>query len=433
MKRKNLYAILFFVVIISAAFILSGGAARFSPAVSAQNVKKYQKIKTFAEVMSIIEHNYVHKVGSDKLIIDALKGMTNSLDPHSSYMTKEDYKELEVSMKGKFGGLGIRISMVNGLLTIISPIDDTPAYKAGLIAKDIILKINGKSTMGMSMQDAVNIMRGKPGTKVTLTILRADSKKPFDVTITRAIIKIKSVKFKVIDNVGYVRISQFQSGTANELKDALTKLNDKHVEGIVLDLRNNPGGLLSQAVDVCNLFIKKGVIVSIKGRDSKENKTFYTTGGVNKFNNFMVVLINSGSASAAEIVTGCLKDNKRAVIMGERSFGKGSVQSIIPLPDGSALRLTTAEYYTPDDINIQAKGIEPNIVVPQALIKPKKEGFSIRESNLSHHLSADKNNKDKIKKVIPLEFNSNVVKDYQLLRAIELIKAEKFICTKKQQ
>jgi len=433
MKRKNLYAILFLVIIVSIAFVLSGGLACFSHDVSAQNVKKYQKIKTFAEVMSIVEHNYVHKVGSDKLITDALKGMVSSLDPHSSYMTKEDYKALETSMKGKFGGLGIRISMVNGLLTIISPIDDTPAYKAGLIAKDVILKINGKSTMGMSMQDAVNIMRGKSGTKVTLTIMRRNSKKPFNVTITRAIIKIKSVKFKVIDNVGYVRISQFQSGTAGELKSALKKLINKHIVGIVLDLRNNPGGLLSQAVDVCNLFIKKGVIVSIKGRNSMENRTFYATGGVNKFNKAMVVLINSGSASAAEIVTGCLKDNRRAVIMGERSFGKGSVQSIMPLPDGSALRLTTAEYYTPNDISIQAKGIEPNIVVPQVLIKPEKEGFSIRESELSHHLSADKNNKDKIKKVVPLEFNNGIVKDYQLLRAIELIKAEKFICTKKQQ
>ncbi len=432
MKRKNLYAILFLVIIVSIAFVLSGGLAGFSHDVSTPNVKKYQKIKTFAEVMSIVEHNYVHKVGSDKLITDALKGMVSSLDPHSSYMTKEDYKELETSMKGKFGGLGIRISMVNGLLTIISPIDDTPAYRAGLKAKDVILKINGKSTMGMSMQDAVNIMRGKPGTKVTLTIMRQNSKKPFDVTITRAIIKIKSVKFKVIDNVGYVRISQFQSGTADELKSALKKLTNKHIVGIVLDLRNNPGGLLSQAVDVCNLFIKKGVIVSIKGRNSMENRTFYATGDV-KFNKPIVVLINSGSASAAEIVTGCLKDNRRAVIMGERSFGKGSVQSIIPLPDGSALRLTTAEYYTPNDISIQAKGIEPNIVVPQALIKPEKEGFSIRESDLSHHLSADKNNKEKIKKVVPLEFNKGIGNDYQLLRAIELIKAEKFICTKKQQ
>ncbi len=392
---------------------------------------KYEKLKIFAKVMAIIEHDYVDNVSEVKLINDAIKGMVSSLDPHSSYMTKDEYKELKIMTTGKFGGLGMVVTMKNGMLTVVAPIEDTPAYKAGIKAKDIIIKINGESTLGMTLDQAVKKLRGKPGTKVTLTILREGENKPIVVTITRAIIHVKSVKYKKYGNVGYVKITQFQDGTTKELKKALDKMGK--IDGLVLDLRNDPGGLLREAVGVCDLFIKKGVIVSIRGRRKKDVQYFYAHNDGDEPSYPMVVLINAGTASAAEIVSGCLKDHKRAIIMGVRSFGKGSVQSIIPLGDGSALRLTTARYYTPSGVSIQAIGITPDIVVHQAKIIPESGGVNIRESNLLHHL-----NNPELKKLLNKN-NSNkpnlqkeLKDDYQLLRAIELIKAEDIICSRKQ-
>ena len=392
---------------------------------------KYEKLKIFAKVMAIIEHDYVDNVSEVKLINDAIKGMVSSLDPHSSYMTKDEYKELKIMTTGKFGGLGMVVTMKNGMLTVVAPIEDTPAYKAGIKAKDIIIKINGESTLGMTLDQAVKKLRGKPGTKVTLTILREGESKPIVVTITRAIIHVKSVKYKKYGNVGYVKITQFQDGTTKELKKALDKMGK--IDGLVLDLRNDPGGLLREAVGVCDLFIKKGVIVSIRGRRKKDVQYFYAHNDGDEPSYPMVVLINAGTASAAEIVSGCLKDHKRAIIMGVRSFGKGSVQSIIPLGDGSALRLTTARYYTPSGVSIQAIGITPDIVVHQAKIIPESGGVNIRESNLLHHL-----NNPELKKLLNKN-NSNkpnlqkeLKDDYQLLRAIELIKAEDIICSRKQ-
>ncbi len=392
---------------------------------------KYEKLKIFAKVMAIIEHDYVDNVSEVKLINDAIKGMVSSLDPHSSYMTKDEYKELKIMTTGKFGGLGMVVTMKNGMLTVVAPIEDTPAYKAGIKAKDIIIKINGESTQEMTLDQAVKKLRGKPGTKVTLTILREGENKPIVVTITRAIIHVKSVKYKKYGNVGYVKITQFQDGTTKELKKALDKMGK--IDGLVLDLRNDPGGLLREAVGVCDLFIKKGVIVSIRGRRKKDVQYFYAHNDGDEPSYPMVVLINAGTASAAEIVSGCLKDHKRAIIMGVRSFGKGSVQSIIPLGDGSALRLTTARYYTPSGVSIQAIGITPDIVVHQAKIIPESGGVNIRESNLLHHL-----NNPELKKLLNKN-NSNkpnlqkeLKDDYQLLRAIELIKAEDIICSRKQ-
>ncbi len=392
---------------------------------------KYEKLKIFAKVMAIIEHDYVDNVSEVKLINDAIKGMVSSLDPHSSYMTKDEYKELKIMTTGKFGGLGMVVTMKNGMLTVVAPIEDTPAYKAGIKAKDIIIKINGESTLGMTLDQAVKKLRGKPGTKVTLTILREGENKPIVVTIIRAIIHVKSVKYKKYGNVGYVKITQFQDGTTKELKKALDKMGK--IDGLVLDLRNDPGGLLREAVGVCDLFIKKGVIVSIRGRRKKDVQYFYAHNDGDEPSYPMVVLINAGTASAAEIVSGCLKDHKRAIIMGVRSFGKGSVQSIIPLGDGSALRLTTARYYTPSGVSIQAIGITPDIVVHQAKIIPESGGVNIRESNLLHHL-----NNPELKKLLNKN-NSNkpnlqkeLKDDYQLLRAIELIKAEDIICSRKQ-
>ncbi len=392
------------------------------------DISKYEKLKIFAKVMAIIDNNYVDKVNDVNLVDDAIKGMVSSLDPHSSYMTKKEYNELKVVTTGKFGGLGIEITLKDGILTVIAPIEDTPAFRAGIKAKDMIMKINGKSTLGMSLQDAVKMMRGKPNTKVTITILRSKKQKPFDLTITRAIIHVKSVKYKKIDNIGYLRILQFQQGTTKEVENALSKL--KNIKGLVIDLRNNPGGLLQEAIGVSDLFVKQGVIVSIRGRNKDDTQYFYADNDNNEPTYPIVVLINSGSASASEIVAGCLKDDKRAIIMGVKSFGKGSVQSIIPLSDGSALRLTTARYYTPSGRSIQAVGIEPDVKVKQAKITEESDGYTLREANLAHHLKASGN----------AEYNSKdietmLINDYQLLRAVELtkalVKSRDIICRKK--
>ncbi len=400
-----------------------------SPAYAKEKVDKFEKLRIFARVMTIIEENYVDKVDPVKLINNAIKGMVSSLDPHSSYMTPDEYKELKITTTGKFGGLGIEITIKDGVLTIVAPIEGTPAYKAGLKPNDMIIKINGKSTLGMSLQEAVKLLRGKPGTKVTITILRGKDSKPFDVTITRAIIHVKSVKYKKIGDVGYLRISQFQQGTTEEVKKALKKL--KGIKGLVLDLRNDPGGLLQEAIGVSDLFVKKGLIVSIRGRRKYDVQKFYATNGGTEPGYPLVVLINSGTASAAEIVAGCLQDDKRALIMGVRSFGKGSVQTIIPLPDGSALRLTTARYYTPSGRSIQAVGIEPDIVVNQAKLTEEKASFTLREQNLLHHLMGPKNLKAEYSKK---DIEKMLKNDYQLLRAVQLvkalIKAKSIVCQK---
>ena len=407
---------------VAVAFVLLSYCQAFA-------VDKYQKLMIFAKVMAIIQQNYVDNVSEVQLINDAIKGMVSSLDPHSSYMTKDEYKELKIQTTGKFGGLGMVVTMKDGIVTVVSPIDDTPAYKAGIKAGDKIIKINGESTFGMTLNQAVKLLRGKPGTKVTITILREGKNKPFDVTITRAIIHVKSVKYKKYGNIGYVKIAQFQDGTAKELKKALKKLGN--IDGLVIDLRNDPGGLLREAVAVSDIFIKKGVIVSIRGRRKSDVQYFYAHNDGTEPAYPIVVLINSGTASAAEIVAGCLKDHKRAIIMGTKSFGKGSVQSIIPLSDGSALRLTTARYYTPSGRSIQAVGIEPDIVVRQAKIVPFNPQYTLRESNLIHHLnnpSAKNSNKNvKGKDNLTKELKN----DYQLLRAVELLKAEDIVCSRR--
>ena len=337
----------------------------------------------FVKVVNIIEAYYVDDINTSTIINKALKGLLPNLDAHSSYLDKEAYKELKVQTNGEFGGLGIVIGIKNGVLTVISPIDDTPAYKAGIKAGDVILMINNKATLDLSLDEDVNLLRGKPGTKVTLTIVRK-GQKPFKLTITRAIIKIKSVKMKAIKgypNIAYIRISSFDKNVVSSLKKILPKLKKEEMKGLIIDLRNNPGGLLSQAVGTLDLFIDKGVLVSQKGRIKSEDQIYYAHSYGTYKNIPIVVLVNGGSASASEIVSGSLQDHRRAVIVGETTFGKGSVQAIIPVNKNEAVRLTIARYYLPSGRTIQAKGVTPDIIVHPAILKPEEEGINIKEAD----------------------------------------------------
>ncbi len=402
----------------------------------------YKNIELFTKVLSIVKKDYVDDKSYKDLIYGAINGMLSSLDPHSSFMKPESFKEMQVETTGEFGGLGIEITIRDNILTVVAPIEDTPAYKAGVKAGDKILKINGESTKNLTLMEAVKKLRGKKGTKVTISIFREGLKKLKDITITRDIIKIHSVKSKMYENnIGYIRITQFQQRTAKDVKKALKefKKNFKNIGGIVLDLRNNPGGLLSQAVAVSDIFLKKGKIVYTKGKVANSNMEFYAKDDGTEGNYPMVVLVNTGSASASEIVSGALQDHKRAVIMGTQTFGKGSVQTIIPLEGGAALRLTTAKYYTPSGRSIQAKGITPDIVVKQQIIKSdnKTDSFFITEKDLKGHFKATDDNKDKKLKTIK---NSTLqsdkllkldnVKDYQLLQGLQLIKALQIVMHK---
>jgi carboxyl-terminal processing protease len=327
-------------------------------------------------------------------------------------MDEDEFKEFEVLTKGEFGGVGIEITIKDKLLTVIAPIEDTPAYRAGVRAGDIIIKIDDRSTWGMSLKEVVKILRGKPKTKVKLMISREGVKKAIDITIARDIIHIKSVKHEMVSpKIGYLHILQFPEGTTEEAKKVLKKFSGK-VEGLIIDLRNDPGGLLPEAIGVADLFIKDGVIVSTKGRLKAQDKVYYAHNGGIEPTYSIIVLINGGSASASEILAGCLQDHKRAIIMGTKSFGKGSVQTIFPMDDGSAISLTTAEYYTPSNRCIQALGITPDVYVPQGKLKIE-EGEMLREENLPRHLKALEKEETKTEKV----------EDYQLSRAIGLLKA----------
>ena len=325
----------------------------------------YEQIELFSDAISYVRSNYVEEVKPRDLIYGALSGMLAALDPYSQFMDPDSFKEVKVETRGEFGGLGIEISIKDGLLTIISPIEDTPAYKAGLMPGDRVVKIDGDSTKNITLLDAVKKLRGRPGSSVVLTILRESEKKFFDVTVKRAVIKIESIKDAAIleNGIGYIRLTEFQSHTTKQLVDALNKLKRDGMNSLVLDLRNNPGGLLDVAVDVSDKFIEKGLdIVSTRGRDKKNEKKYESLedpGGDYP----MVVLVNGGSASASEIVAGAIQDNDRGIVVGTKTFGKGSVQTVIPLRDDSALRLTTAKYFTPKGRSIREEGIIPDVVI----------------------------------------------------------------------
>jgi carboxyl-terminal processing protease len=351
----------------------------------------YRQLNLFGDVFDRLRADYVDQVGDEKLIEDAINGMLSALDPHSSFMNAKSFRDMQVQTRGEFGGLGIEVTMENGLVKVVSPIDDTPAYRAGVKPGDLITHLDGEAVMGLSLNEAVEKMRGAVNTPIKLTIRREGSE-PFDITVTRDLIKIQSVRSRTEGNIGYVRITTFSEQTDVGLRRAVQqikeKLGDKMI-GLVLDMRNNPGGLLDQAVAVSDAFLDKGEIVSTRGRRAEDATRYNAKPGDLVEGLPMVVLINGGSASASEIVAGALQDHRRAVVLGTRSFGKGSVQTIIPLGSHGAMRLTTARYYTPSGRSIQAKGIEPDIEVQAARIEAINEGARRREADLRGALSGD--------------------------------------------
>ncbi len=402
-------------------FILIISLALFAKESKQSRLAAYEK---FVKVVNMIEAYYVDELNTTTIINKALKGLLPELDAHSSYLDKKAYKELKIQTNGEFGGLGIVVGMKNGVLTVISPIDDTPAAKAGLKAGDVILKINDKATLDMSLDEAVNLMRGKPGTKITLTIVRK-GQKPFKVTITRAIIKIKSVKEKNIKDypqIAYIRISSFDKNVVSSLKKILPKLKKEGKKGIIIDLRNNPGGLLNQAVGVLDLFIDKGTLVSQKGRIPSENYTYYAHKSGTYKDIPIVILVNGGSASASEIVSGSMQDHKRAIVVGESTFGKGSVQAILPVTKNEALRLTVARYYLPSGRTIQAKGVKPDVIVHPGKIKLENEGILIKEKDLKNHLKAELNQIEH-KKTNNAKNQLDTKNDLQLKIGADILKA----------
>jgi carboxyl-terminal processing protease len=410
-----------------------GSAITMERAVFAERVEPQplplDTLRIFTEIFGKVKSDYVEAVGDKKLLEDAIHGMLAGLDPHSAYLNPESFKEMRIGTEGKFGGLGIEVTMENGFVKVVAPIDDTPAQRAGLKSGDIITRIDGTPVKGMTLNDAVKQMRGEPDTDIRLTVIREGESKPIDFVITRAIIKITSVKGRMIKpGYAYVRISQFQAGTADSLRRMLSKLKkeaDGQLKGLVLDLRNNPGGVLNGAIAVSDMFISKGLIVSTQGRLDDSKVEYTATPNDYLKDSPMVVLVNGGSASASEIVAGALQDHGRAIIMGTKTFGKGSVQTILPIDNGAALKITTARYYTPSGGSIQATGIIPDVVVEDLEIRQKEPAPErLRESNLQGHLENENGSGGDGAESDPAVTNTgpNTDTDFQLREALNLLK-----------
>lgn len=387
------------------------------------------ELRAFTDAYARIKNDYVEEVDDKSLLENAIRGMLTGLDPHSSYLNAEEFKDLQIGTSGEFGGLGIEVGMEAGFVKVISPIDDTPAQRAGVQAGDLIIRLDEKPVKGMSLNDAVKIMRGKPGSVLTLTIIREGDEGPLKIAITRAVIKVKSVKSRMLDEkFGYVRITQFQTRTGKSLNAAVSKLRKEaggELKGMVLDLRNNPGGVLGASVEVSDAFLNNGLVVFTKGRVQDSRLRFSAKPGDIINGAPLVVLINGGSASASEIVSGALQDHHRAIIMGTRSFGKGSVQTIMPARGGSAVKLTTARYFTPSGRSIQAEGIKPDIEVKRAKLSLSKKSVigSIKEKDLARHLINNKTKKEKTTKGKKAKDKRSLAqKDYQLFEALNLLK-----------
>ncbi|MES9960890.1 MAG: S41 family peptidase [Sedimenticola sp.] len=391
-----------------------------------------QELRAFADIFGRIKQDYVEPVDDRELLEYAIRGMLSGLDPHSSYLNAEEFQDLQVGTKGEFGGLGIEVGMEDGFVKVIAPIDDTPAQRAGVQAGDLIVKLDGKPIKGMNLDEAVNIMRGKPGTEIVLTIVREGTEKPIEITIVRDIIKVVSVKGRLLeDDFAYLRIAHFQARTTEDMLKLISELKSKSgngLKGLILDLRNNPGGVLNGAVSVSDAFLSEGDIVYTKGRVDESKLDFSAAPDDVMEGAPMVVLVNGGSASASEIVAGALQDNQRAVIMGTRTFGKGSVQTIIPVNNSTAIKLTTARYFTPSGRSIQAEGIEPDIVLSNLKVEAVNGGKeqSIKEADLAGHLENGDESKpgdgDAGDEQNDENGRSLAEKDYQLNEALNLLK-----------
>jgi len=409
MKKLILYLLLFF-----PPFLVG----------SQEDKNVYKYLNLFGEAFEKIKNNYVEEVTSKDLIESAIEGMLGSLDPHSTFLNNEELNELKVQTKGEFGGLGIEVTLENGFVRVISPIDDTPASRAGIKSGDLITHLDDEPVLGMTLSEAVSIMRGKVGSKIKLTVNRNENEN-LHIEITRAIIQLKAVKARVENNIGYIRISSFNQKVDKQIVDSISSFKNNNLIGYILDLRNNPGGLLDQAVNVTDIFLDRGEIVSTRGRNGKQGSRYNAVKKDLTEGLPLVVLINQGSASASEIVAGALQDHKRAIIMGTKSFGKGSVQTIIPSGEDVAIKLTTAKYFTPSGKSIQKTGIDPDILVEQAELKKIDQISKRKESDLRGAIDNDQvESKDKKDKTTSeKDVNKDKADDYQLTRAFDLILA----------
>ena len=414
-------AVFRFVSIGSAALLMAMAVPSLTTAQSDDKEETYRQLSLFGDVFERVRSDYVEEVTDQDLVEAAINGMLTSLDPHSGYLPDDNFKKMQVQTTGRFGGLGIEVTMENGFVKVVSPIDDTPAAKAGLQPEDLIVTVDDVSLVGLTLAEAVEKLRGPVGSEIRIMVQRAQDE-PFEVSIIRDEIKIKSVRSRLYDTIGYVRITTFSEQTTPGLMNAVDDLyaeTDGNLSGIVLDLRNNPGGLLNEAIRVSDAFLEEGEIVSTRGRDDSDIQHAYARAGDITRGLPIVILINSGSASASEIVAGALKDHRRAILMGTRSFGKGSVQTIVPLPGHGAMRLTTARYFTPSGVSIQARGIEPDIEVVLARIE-KVEGGPVREEDLRGAL--DKGKADSKTADVDAADDDPADIDYQLARALDLLR-----------
>jgi len=393
---------------------------------ASSDVLPLDQLRTFSDVFAPIKRNYVEDVSDEELLEHAIRGMLTGLDPHSSYLNTEQFQELRIGTSGEFGGLGIEVGMEDGFVKVVSPIDDTPAARAGMQTGDLIIRLDDKPVKGLALNDAVKLMRGKPGSDIVLTVVREGEDKPLKITITRAIIQVTSVRNRMLeDGYAYVRVSHFQTKTPTDMIKAIESMKSEgKIDGMVLDLRNNPGGVLSAAVGISDAFLDDGLIVYTDGREDDSRLRYSASRGDVLGGAPIVVLVNGGSASASEIVAGAMQDHGRAVLMGSKTFGKGSVQTIQNLPNGGAVKLTTARYYTPSGRSIQAQGIEPDIVTDNLrLTKREESGIDpITESSLTGHLSNIDGEGDEANAIEKLDESTLAEEDYQLNEALNLLK-----------